>query len=174
MNEGLYPIGRQPAALAMRLRAFNKLLSGTGTYTPRPGTKLLRVRKWGGGGGSGGAGSSSSVYGISSAGADGQYTDEWISHSPGATYAWAIGAGGTAGPNTPGNGGNGGSTTFDGTMSASGGIGGQQSLGVSSFSFPLPAASTGPGAGGQAVRSYGGSNQTGNAGQAGLILVEEY
>ena len=150
------------------------ITGGTGTYTPQAGTTWLRVRKWGGGGGSGGAGSSSGTYGISSAGADGQYTEEWIAHSPGATYAWAVGAGGTAGPTTPGNGGNGGSTTFDGTTPAAGGLGGQQSLGVSSFSFPLPAASTGPGSGGQAVRSYNGSNEAGNVGQAGLILAEEF
>lgn len=175
MNEGLYPIGRQPAALAMRLRAFNKLLSGTGTYTPRPGTKLLRVRKWGGGGGSGGSLAAAWGYAASSNGSDGQYTEEWVTHTPGATYAYAIGAGGTAGTSAPTNGGDGGDTTFAGTTTAKGGTGGASNYGSSSQGGLVFAPSrSGPGAGAIGVGSYNTSAVAGQAGQAGLIQIEEY
>lgn len=175
MNEGLFPIGRQPAALATRLRAFNTITSGTGVYVPKAGTKVMRVRKWGGGGGSGGAAAGSGVYAASSNGSDGQYTEEWIFHTPGATYAYAVGAGGTAGTSGPSNGGNGGNTTFAGTTAAAGGQGGSASYGSSSQGGLVFAPSrAGPGAGGIGVPAYNTSNSAGNPGQAGLIQVEEY
>ena len=148
------------------------ITSGTGTYTPQAGTTWLRVRKWGGGGGSGGASSGSSTYGASSSGWDGQYTEEWIPHSAGDTYAWAVGAGGTAG--NFGGGGAGGSTTFAGTTSATGGQGGVQSAGFHVAAPPIAPGRAGPGAGGAGVVAYNGAQQAGNAGQAGVILIEEY
>lgn len=153
-------------------RYATSLTSGTGTYTPQAGTTGMWVRKWGGGGGAGGATSGSSVYGASSGGWDGQYTEEWIAHTAGTTYAWAIGAAGTGG--NFGSGGAGGSTTFAGTTSATGGQGGVQSAGFHAAGPPIAPGRSGPGSGGAGVVAYNGAQQAGNAGQAGLILVEEY
>ena len=150
------------------------ITSGTGTYTPQAGTTWLRVRKWGGGGGSGGASSTSGTYGTSSNGSEGQYTDEWIAHTPGATYAYAVGAAGLAGNSGSGTGGTGGTTTFAGTTAAAGGVGGSFSIGTDVFAGPFAPTRSGPGAGGVGVYAYNGTTQAGIAGQAGLILVEEF
>ena len=100
------------------------VLTGSGTFTPAAGTKSLLVEMVGGGGGGGGAKSngSNNCSALAGGGGAGGYCKGWIA-TVAVSYAYSVGAGGTAGTNTPTNGGTGGTTTF-GTFSATGGSGG--------------------------------------------------
>ncbi|MFV8860775.1 glycine-rich domain-containing protein, partial [Serratia fonticola] len=105
------------------LKAINKSVGGgrllntlsfrtSGTYTPTPGTKKIRITMTGGGGGGGGcqALSSSETFSGAGGGAGGTIITTFLLNGA-VSYPVIIGAGG-AGGNGPANGSDGGATTF--------------------------------------------------------------
>lgn len=102
-----------------------QLFTASGTYTPTPETKAVRVRMVGGGGGGGGAQGGNACGG---GGASGAYWEKFINVGPGLTGgAVTIGAAGTGGSTAGGNGGTGGDTSVvvqATTYTAKGGLGG--------------------------------------------------
>jgi hypothetical protein len=125
------------------------LTSGT-SYTVPAGVTYLNVTLAGGGQG-GGTGAAGSGYPAPSGitGTGGQVISSTLSTTPGASIAYAIGAGGTGASNNGSQGGSGGTTTFTGATSATGSGG--------------PAGNGGQGA----TAGSGGSN-----GAAGFIYIE--
>jgi len=121
---------RTAPAVHFELRPFSLLRTFTtsGTYTPTPGARLIRVRGVGGGGGGGGVdGQGAGTAAFSGAGACGGYVEVWIFIDSAYSAAFVVGAagvGGAAGNNNGTAGGN--STWSDGTVSlaANGGSGG--------------------------------------------------
>lgn len=101
--------------------------AASGTYTPNPAARIIRIRATGGGGGGGGAsGGANSAAG--GGGASGVYQERTLSNPDGFTGgAVTIGAGGAGGSVAGGTGSTGGSTSFviDGiTYTLLGGLGG--------------------------------------------------
>lgn len=99
------------------------LTSGTSWTVPTGVTYINATLQGGGGGGSAGVQSAAPngsvvYYTPGNPGNPGNYVTTNLATTPGASIAYAIGAGGTA------NGGVGGTTTFTGATSASGGTGG--------------------------------------------------
>lgn len=141
-------------APAGKTRFATTLTSGT-SYTVPAGVTYVNVTLHGGGGGSYASGSTNS----SSPGMPGQMITSSVVTTPGASIAYAIGAGGTAGSG-PTSAGAGGTTTFTGATSAVGGT----------------STGTGGGAAGTAQAGFmnGGSTapSTGRAGGAGYIELE--
>jgi hypothetical protein len=142
------------------------LTSGSGaTYTTPAGTKMLRIRMWGGGG----AGGSNSNNGFNG-GLGGTTTFNSINANGGSGGGFASGAGtgGTGGTGSAtiravGNTGDGGVSIGTGfTTSASGGIGAAGPLGGRPGSGASAAANTGAGGSGGAGSSFNGT--TGGAG----------
>lgn len=90
-----------------------RVFSASGTYTPTPGMKNVRIRLVGGGGGSGGVGATASTQVVaSSGGAAGSFAEGWLTAALiGASQSVTIGAGGTAGA-TYSAGGTGGDTSL--------------------------------------------------------------
>lgn len=99
----------------------------TGTYTPTPGAKFIRLTLTGGGGGAGGcqASSSNGTY-FGAGGGAGATVISQFTLTGAANYPLSIGAGGTGGT-AAANGSNGGATTFSTVLSAPGGAGGGKS-----------------------------------------------
>lgn len=93
--------------------------SGSGTFTPQAGTTWLCVRRSGGGGA---GGSTSLPTTPQPGGAAAPIVEDWVQHSAGATYSYAVGAKGVG--VTSGIGGDGGDTTFGSLPAAPGGRGG--------------------------------------------------
>lgn len=108
-------------ALAIAL-SRTVLTSGSGTYTPPPGSRAIYVRMVPGGGAGGSSDGAASSGGAGAGGGAGSYCEKLIS-PPAASYSYAVGVGGT--PGAIGNtvGGNGTDTTF-GSLTAKGGTGG--------------------------------------------------
>ena len=136
------------------------LLSGT-TYTVPAGVTSLNVSLFGGGGGGTNTSTTSSaqsggfhVAGV--AGMAGQVVHSVISTNPGATIAYAIGAGGSTAST-------GGSTTMTGATTAAGGLGGGSTGTQAAGQF-----NGGSGAAGTSSSVAG----TGATGGAGCIVVE--
>jgi hypothetical protein len=92
------------------------LTSGSGTYTPPSGCTAIKIECIGGGGGSAGcaASASTATLTLGMSGGGGAYSSHFITN-PAASYAYSVGAGGTAGA-ANGSGGIGGDTTFGGTL----------------------------------------------------------
>lgn len=137
------------------------LTSGT-SYTVPAGVTYLNVTLVGAGGG-GGFSQGSGYMGTN--GMPGHTISSTLSATPGASIAYAIGAGGNGSASSGASAGNGGSTTFTGATTAPGGNGGKGNDGagvVGSQSY----ATNG---GGQAAMTSG---QAGGAGGAGFIIVE--
>lgn len=111
------------AAAAPKTRKVETLLSGT-SWTVPTGVEYVNVLLVGGGGGAGGNTYGSSISGLSQA-APGNCVSSTVTTTPGASIAYAIGAGGAGGSAPNGEGSNGGTTTFTGATSATGGIGGK-------------------------------------------------
>lgn len=99
--------------------------TASGTYTPTPNTRVVRVRMTGGGGGGGGAQGGNACGG---GGASGVYWEKVINPAAAITGgAVTIGAAGAAGSTGGGNGGTGGDTSVviqTVTYTAKGGLGG--------------------------------------------------
>jgi len=119
------PVAQGGTGLTTVPHTITVLPSGSGTYTTPANVKAIFVQCWGGGG-SGGGGNGSSARGVGGGG--GGYCQKLI-NSPSATYAYAVGIGGTAAGQST-NGTTGGTTTF-GTalLSAGGGTGGTAASG---------------------------------------------
>lgn len=103
------------------------LLSGTSVILSAS-TRAVKAIMRAGGGGGGGATLVAASAGCAGGGAQGGYAERYVANvSGGATLAYTIGAGGTAGANTGGTGGTGGTTTITinaVTTTANGGLGG--------------------------------------------------
>lgn len=135
-----------------------QVFTSTGTYTPTPGTKKVRVIGCGGGGAGGGTPANAAGFACAgSPGSGGSWFETWVSSNFfGVTVT--VGAGGTGSSGAAGS--SGGASSFGSVATAPGGVGG--GAGTSSNSFPFatfgalsPAAAT------------GGSIQNGT-GEAGL------
>lgn len=151
-----------PAPTGLTLLRRSILTSGT-SLAKATGCTFATARGVGGGGGGGGVGNS--VVQAAGGGAAGSYWEFSTSTIP-ATWAYAIGAGGSAGANTGGNGGAGGDTTFsDGatTVTAHGGAGG---TGDPSGAGPKAVAGGAP----TAVSTNGTVNSGGVPGFPALLL----
>jgi hypothetical protein len=131
--------------------------TGSGTYTTPANVRAIEVELWGAGGGGGGAEGKNGEGGAGIAGGGGGYVRKWIA-TPDATYAYAVGAGGTAGTDTPGNGGKGGDTTFGASLTAGGGAGGVLSLSIAQNDSSLAGAAGGSATGGDLNIPGGGSS----------------
>ena len=139
-----------------KVRYATSLLSGT-TYTVPAGVTSLNVTLFGGGGGGTNTTlSGSNLYHVAGVqGQPGQVVSSIVSCSPGASIAYAIGAGGSTAAQ-------GGTTTFTGATSASGGLGG---------STGTQAARQNNGGSGAAGTSSSVAG-TGATGGAGMIEIE--
>ena len=140
------------------------LTSGTSWTVPTGVTSITATLQGGGGGGSVGvqaaAPNGSTIYWIpGTRGNPGQQVATNLATTPGASIAYAIGAGGTA------SGGVGGTTTFTGATSASGGTGGASSTAGQQLS--------GFDNGGSSAYFSGSTGQpAGAAGGSGQIIIE--
>lgn len=149
------PISAFPVPVPRRVVVT--LTSGT-SWTVPTGVTNINATLFGGGGGASGslAGLNSTNYGqAGKPGAGGQVITSNVLTTPGASIAYAIGAGGTAGAGD-GQGGAGGDTTFTGATTASGGT---------------YVGSTGQGAANGGIGNLG-SATAGNAGGSGKIEIE--
>lgn len=160
--------------------------SGSGNFTVPPGVYRIKYRLWGAGGGAAGSGS----VGF---GGGGSYAEGWMSVTPGALIAYAVGAAGSVAPTDGGNttlgsvtaaGGTAGSSIVGsggsasgGDLNISGGAGYQTSSSLVGGQAPFtPPASTPGGTsinglspgGGAAATTAGGSG----SGGAGEIIIE--
>lgn len=138
-------------AITSKTRYALTLTSGT-SWTVPAGVTYVNVTLQGGGAGS----YASTTANNSPDGRPGQMVSSTLATTPGASIAYAIGAGGTGGSTTTPSG-NGGTTTFTGATSAAGGAGSATSTGTAQAGFNNGAPQ---------------SSSTGNAGGAGRIDVE--
>jgi hypothetical protein len=127
-----------PAASGGKTSFYVTLLTGT-SYTVPAGVTYLNATLCGGGGGAGGGATGPRGQG-------GQIVTSVVTTTPGASIAYALGAGG-------GTGSQGGTTTFTGATSAVGGLG-SSSTGTAGFCNPNE------------------GNLAGVTGGAGAILIE--
>lgn len=148
---------------AMGGRLINvQTFTASGTYSPTPGAKKIRITLTGGGGGGGGcqATSSSQTYFGAGGGAGATVISQFILTGA-ANYPFIIGTGGAGGVSAV-KGSNGSATTFSSILSAPGGLGGTKE----------GATNTGGGYGGMAtagdIRINGGD---GGDGQSGTTAV---
>ncbi len=95
----------------------------SGSFTVPPCVTSIKVECWGGGGGGGGSNSGVTNNSGGGGGGGGYTVSPSIAVTPGSTFSFTIGAGGTVGSGA--NGVNGGSTVFNGTVTANGGQGGK-------------------------------------------------
>ena len=157
-----------PAAAGGKTMYKTTLLSGT-SWTVPAGVTYVNVTLFGGGGGGGGVPNAGSLF-RSSNGFPGQVISSTLSTTPGASIAYAIGAGGTGGSN--GLGGVGGTTTFTGATSATGGNGGIQGGNSSQNSGPVGTTGGAQWNGGGLATNINTSGITGGTGGAGKIDIE--
>lgn len=158
--------------------------AGSGTFTKLARTRWLKVKR-GGGGGGGGANPASATL-LAQGGRRGAICEDWL-EATATTYAYTVGAGGTAGTTSDSEGGgNGGDTTFAGLPSAPGGAGGPSGTTIDRGNG-APGETSEYGGGGRisAVAgpargncSGGGvsylANTNGAAGAPGILIIEEY
>ena len=145
-----------PAASAAGKTRFALTLTSGTSWTVPTGVTYVNVQLQGGGAGA----YSSTSANVSTNASAGQMISSTVTTTPGASIAYAIGAGGTAG-----NGGTaagaGGTTTFTGATSAVGGLGNAAGqAGTSAAGFP------------NGGRQNANTMAAGNAGGAGKIEVE--
>lgn len=108
-------------ALSANVQVFTTVTNNA-TYTPTAGTKYVVVEMVGGGGGSAG-GAATSLF-ASSGGGSGSYSRRVLTIGQiGATLAYTIGIGGSAGVSGGGSGGTGGTTSLAALVTALGGVG---------------------------------------------------
>ena len=131
--------------------ADSETITGSGTWTAPEGITSIAIECWGGGGG--GGTDLTSIIGGGGGGGGGAYARvNTFAVTPGSSYAYVVGAGGSA--DTAGE-----VSSFNGTtcVAAGGGAGGNSSPGSG-------------GAGGTAAASTGDVVFTGGSGSIGLIL----
>lgn len=154
---------------------YQAFFAGSGTYTTPANCKAILIECVGGGGGGGGCtvGTAGQVA-VGGGGGGGAYSASFV-QGPAATYAYSVGAGGTAGAATGVQAGDGGDTSFGAPVCmAKGGTGGN-GMGASA---PAPQAASG-GRGGVAIncvgdvmRLDGGGGTTGFAPSASLGALQ--
>lgn len=112
-----------------------RVFTSSGTYTPTPGTKKIRVRAVGGGGGGGGVpAASSSTQATAKGGESGAYVEAIITLETTADIIVTIGTGGAGGAAGSNTGVDGGATTLGSLLTCPGGKGGEGgSTNVTSF-----------------------------------------
>ena len=140
-----------PAATPKVSKVIWLTTAGSGTFTVDSGCRALYVEVMGGGGGSAGALGTGSSAAVAGGGGGGSFAAKYYA-TPAVSYAYTVGAGGSAGAATPTAGGNGADTTF-GTAPILTGAGGNGSA--------IPVAGTGigsSGGGGNGQGSFATSN----------------
>jgi hypothetical protein len=160
-----------PAPAAGKTRFVTTLTSGT-SYTVPAGVTYVNVTLRGGGGGGGGASANIKLGGNGTGGA--VVTTNLVT-TPGASIAYAIGAGGAGGSSFAGtHGSSGGTTTFTGATSAGGGIGGVSTIDTPEFQPGASAINAQANGGTAAYRPFSGGTSpwVGGTGGAGSIDVE--
>lgn len=127
--------------------------SGAGTYTPTSGMKYVIVRAQAAGGGSGGvAACGATEGGASGGGGGGEYIEALFTAAQiGASKAFSVGAGGTAGSAGNNAGGAGGNTTFNTTWIVTNGGSGSNGAANLSLAAPVYQSLGGPGNSGGSV-----------------------
>jgi hypothetical protein len=150
-----------PARSAAGKTMFRTTLTSGTSYTVPAGVTYINVTLRGGGGGGGGG---TSASGVGQSGLGGQIVSSTLTVTPGASIAYAIGAGGAFGNNVPNSGSAGGNTTFTGATTALGGAGGPKSGAAGEVGTNYLNAMNG-GTGGQAASQ-------GNTGGVGSIDIE--
>jgi len=162
-------ISSYPPVQASR-RVLVTLSSGT-SWTVPTGVTFINATLIGGGGAGGGGFGSAATYQQGEIGNGGQIVSTTLATTPGASIAYAIGAGGTGvvgRDNSYSNiGGSGGNTTFTGATTASGGLGGQGYYPPSSPAGTDGLVSNNGGNGG----SYSTGKYSSNGG-SGQIIIE--
>lgn len=148
-------------AIPGRLTSFQLLTAGT-TYTPTAGTTSILVEVYGAGGGGGGVPKTAAQSAAAGGGASGGYARRWYS-TIGASYTYAIGAGGAGGAAGNNPGATGSATSFD-AVSVPGGLGGN-SMATTAGSAVSRGGSPG------AVPTGGDINADGAPGHPGLVVV---
>jgi hypothetical protein len=146
-----------------KTRRVLTLTSGT-SWTVPTGVTFVNVTLRGGGGGGGGSNGSSNTATI---GMGGDVVSSTLSTTPGASIAYAIGAGGTGANGVAGN--TGGTTTFTGATSAVGGAGG---FPTSGSTYNPPQQKLNPSPNGGFPGRYGSGDAAGGQGGAGSIDIE--
>src|ERR1019366_4460991 len=155
-------------------QTITQTFTTSGNFTVPACISSIQVQTWGGGGAGGG-----SVAGFTNnsggGGGGGAYNIATIAVTPGNTYPFIVGLGGT--PSSGNNGGNGGSSSFNGSVVAQGGSGGTYWTGIGAGNGNGGAGGTGGihnggnGAGGDHPNygggGGGGAGSGGNGGTAG-------
>ena len=147
---------------AVPKRTVVTLTSGT-SYTVPTGVTYLNVILQGGGGS--GALGNSTAYTLNYAGYPGKRISSTLTVTPGASIAYAIGAGGAAVSAAVGPGNAGGTTTFTGATSATGGNGGRETTFATDGTSAAGFDNSGKG-------SIANATGTSGAGGSGLIEIE--
>ena len=146
---------------------YQEYTTGSGNWTCPANIFEVDVFLVSGGGGSGGVWCAAPYYGATGGGgggAIGYFTD--IPVEPGETYAYSVGAGGTAGTTAPSSGGTGGSTSFKGLTL----VGGNGSPGRNSASSSGVTA----GADGAACKTASGGSGGAATGAVGEVGVADH
>jgi hypothetical protein len=157
-----------PAPAAGSKTMYRTTLTSGTSWTVPTGVTYVNVTLYGAGGGGGNYNGSSKSEVFSAIGLTGNCISSTLSCTPGASIAYAIGAGGAGaggGGNYGGNGDTGGTTTFTGATSAAGGTGGR---GFSATTGGNGSVGMGSSGGSQ---SYGGVQAAGSGGN-GKIDIE--
>lgn len=112
-----------------------RVFTSSGTYTPTPGTKKIRVRAVGGGGGGGGVpAAASGTQATAKGGESGAYVEAIITLETTADIIATIGTGGAGGAAGSNTGVDGGATTLGSLLTCPGGKGGEGgSTNITSF-----------------------------------------
>ncbi|MEN3260061.1 phage tail protein [Sodalis endosymbiont of Spalangia cameroni] len=144
----------QAAGRLLNIQSFTH----SGTYTPTPGTRKIRVKCWGAGGGGGGTSKQSRG---SVSGAAGAYAEALLDATSFSSVSVEVGTGGAASADSVSqDGGNGGGSYFGTLVSCGGGNGGLIGQGLAKGGEP---------AGGNVMMVFGQSGQGGTYASGFLI-----
>ncbi|EPF1323189.1 glycine-rich domain-containing protein [Escherichia coli] len=152
-----------------------RVFTSSGTYTPTPGTKRIRVTITGGGGGGGGCKAISNNETFFGAGGGAGGTIISIMTPTQNSYPVTIGAGGAGGVSAT-YGINGGNSLFA-SLIAPGGAGGTSYWGGGGRAGAgggVSGKAYGSGGGGAYDAGYSGTSMTGGKGAAGICIIEEF
>ncbi|MFB5642001.1 phage tail protein [Kluyvera ascorbata] len=169
VDEVLKNLGLGDAAGYVGRKVAEKWITASGTYTPTPGTKKIRVTIIGGGGG-GGSGQTNSAGYVSagSGGGAGGVARKTIDVTSVSSVSVTIGSGGNPGVFSSSQPGGGGTTSFGSYMTAGGG-GRGSNCGSVAFGVTKLIAN-----GGGGVGSGGDINTIGGSGGPAIILGQGY
>lgn len=107
----------------LRLIGVPTVISATGTFTSKAGTRAVRIRMVGGGGGGGGSAATGAGQGaVGGAGGSGAYAEFWLTSGFSGGISCTIGAAGTGGTAGANAGTSGTATSFGAVASAPGGL----------------------------------------------------